>query len=167
MTFSAVLRSHGLFVSVGLALLAEVVASASAPVTIPLKEYISVFDSPSARHKRRISVTEYYGEVGVGTPAQTFNVVFDTGSGNIVLPTVKCREQVCMRHRRYQSAASKTATQLAYEDETPLEDGQTDRDTTSITYGTGKLTGEYIRDKVCLGAVAGQNVCASADFLGV
>ena len=26
-----------------------------------------------------------------------------------------------------------------------------DRDTTTITYGTGKLTGEYIRDHVCIG----------------
>jgi hypothetical protein len=57
--------------------------------------------------------------------------------------------------------------QLAYEDETPLEDGQTDRDTTSITYGTGKLTGEYIRDRVCMGASKGSTVCASSDFLGV
>lgn len=95
-----------------------------------------------------------------------FNVVFDTGSGNIVLPTVKCHEQVCMQHRRFQSAASKSAVQLAYEDETPLQDGETDRDTTSITYGTGKLTGEYVRDRVCMG-VAADSVCATADFLGV
>jgi hypothetical protein len=143
-------------------------ALSTAPVTISLKEYISVFDSPSPRHRRRISVTEYYGEVGVGSPPQTFNVVFDTGSGNIVLPTVKCLEQVCMRHRRFQSSNSKSAVQLAYEDETPLEDGQTDRDTTSITYGTGKLTGEYIRDNVCMGnASTAEKVCATADFLGV
>jgi hypothetical protein len=74
-----------------------------------------------------------------------------------------------MKHRRFQSSESKSAVQLAYEDETPLEPGQTDRDTTSITYGTGKLTGEYIRDQVCMNATGGQgkSVCATADFLGV
>jgi len=140
---------------------------AAAPVTIPLKEYLTVFDNPTPLHRRKVSVTEYYGEVAIGSPAQIFNVVFDTGSGNVVLPTVKCKEQVCIQHRRFQSAASNTSVQLAYEDETPLEKGQTDRDTTSITYGTGKLTGEYIRDSVCMGAEAGDRVCTSADFLGV
>lgn len=72
-----------------------------------------------------------------------------------------------MKHHRFQSASSTSAVQLAYEDETPLEEGQTDRDTTSITYGTGKLTGEYIRDKVCMGAAPGDQVCTVSDFLGV
>lgn len=148
-------------------LLRACVGSPAAPVTIKLQEYLSVFDEPSLSHRKKISVTEYYGEVAVGSPPQIFNVVFDTGSGNIVLPTVKCHEQVCMRHRRYQSAKSTSAIQLAYEDETPLQAGETDRDTTSITYGTGKLTGEYIRDNVCMGAEVGDRVCAPADFLGV
>jgi hypothetical protein len=112
-------------------------------------------------------VTEYFGEVAVGSPPQVFNLVFDTGSGNIVLPTVKCHNEVCMQHRRFQSASSKSAVQLAYEDETPVADGQGDRDTTTITYGTGKLTGEYIRDSVCIGTSVDDRTCATADFLGV
>mmetsp|Transcript_110112 Transcript_110112/g.200316 ORF Transcript_110112/g.200316 Transcript_110112/m.200316 type:complete len:524 (+) Transcript_110112:128-1699(+) len=150
------------------------------PVNVPLQEYVSVFDSPAPvvpghkRHRKKVHVTEYYGKVAVGDPPQVFDVVFDTGSGNVVLPTVKCSEEVCVRHRRYQSAGSRTAVQLAFEDETPLEPGQTDRDTTSITYGTGKLTGEYIRDAVCMGASVdtkpsrgGPKVCTNVDFLGV
>eukprot|EP00435_Cladocopium_sp_Y103_P069271 s218_g33.t1 len=42
-----------------------------------------------------------------------------------------------------------SSVQLALEDGTPLRPGQ-DRDTTTITYGTGKLTGEYIQDMLCL-----------------
>ena len=86
---------------------------------------MSVFDSPGGRHgfRKRVHVTEYYGKVGVGSPPQMFDLVFDTGSGNVVLPTVKCNEDVCVRHRRFQSKSSKTAVQLAYEDETPLEPG--------------------------------------------
>jgi len=146
--------------------------------TLPLKEYVSVIEvmvplpnnapANARRLRRKLHVTEYYGKIAIGKPPQLFDVVFDTGSGNIVLPTVKCAEEVCSRHRRYRSQASSTAVQLAYEDDTPLELGQTDRDTTSITYGTGKLTGEYIRDGICFGyGVSKSQVCTSADFLGV
>lgn len=151
---------------------------ASSSLTIPLKEYVTVFDSPlppskdkpGVRRHRRIHISEYYGRVSVGTPPQHFDVVFDTGSGNIVLPTTKCSDEVCIKHRRFLSAESKTAVQLAYDDDTPLPQDAHDRETTTITYGTGKLTGEYIRDVVCMDLDASadrSSVCSSVDFLGV
>lgn len=156
---------RAVFLFMGSVLFLRCHSSQSGAVTIPLEEFVSVFDSPGHGHRTRVHVTEYYGTIGIGNPPQNFEVVFDTGSGNVVLPTVKCTEDVCVRHHRFQSKASKTAVQLAYEDETPLEPGQTDRDTTSITYGTGKLTGEYVRDNVCMGKQT--SVCTSVDFLGV
>mmetsp|Transcript_12595 Transcript_12595/g.29573 ORF Transcript_12595/g.29573 Transcript_12595/m.29573 type:complete len:502 (-) Transcript_12595:112-1617(-) len=146
--------------------------------TLPLQEFASIIETPvplpknapaSARRVRRqVYVTEYYGKIAVGSPPQLFDVVFDTGSGNIVLPTLKCKDEVCLRHHRYRSEVSTSSVQIAYDDDTPLQTGESDRDTTSITYGTGKLTGEYIRDSICFGyGISKSQLCTTSDFLGV
>jgi len=151
----------------GLALLLD--AAAEEPLTIKLKEYMSLYERSTQDGKGHmpLHVSEYYGSIAMGSPPQEFDVVFDTGSGNIVVPTLKCADEACEDHHRFSSGASRTAVQLALEDGTLLEPGQ-DRDTTTITYGTGKLTGEYIRDRLCLGqGSTPQAMCLDVDFLGV
>ncbi|CAE8669892.1 unnamed protein product, partial [Polarella glacialis] len=105
-------------------------------------EYVSMFDRPThnGRGHMPLHVTEYYGTVSMGDPPQEFGLVFDTGSGNIVIPSLKCGDEACEDHHRFSSRTSHSAVQLALEDGTPLRPGE-ERDTTTITYGTGKLTG--------------------------
>ncbi|SPP79960.1 procardosin-B-like [Drosophila guanche] len=50
--------------------------------------------------------TEYYGKVSIG--GQSFGVLFDTASANLWVPSVKCTQQVCRQHQRYNSSRSKT-----------------------------------------------------------
>eukprot|EP00434_Breviolum_minutum_P007974 symbB.v1.2.007031.t1/scaffold428.1/size206322/6 len=93
----------------------------------------------------------YYGEIAVGTPPQPFEVVFDTGSGHLVLPSIMCRSATCLSHRRYRRRASLLAKDIDV-DGTPVLPNQA-RDQITVSYGTGEITGIFVQDKVCLGPV--------------
>ncbi|KAK2080218.1 hypothetical protein QBZ16_000071 [Prototheca wickerhamii] len=82
---------------------------------------------------------QYYGEIGIGSPPQLFQVIFDTGSSNLWVPSSKCSyfSIACYLHNKYTAEASSTY----------LEDG---RDF-AIQYGSGALTGFLSQDSVTLG----------------
>lgn len=99
--------------------------------------------------------TSYSGVLSVGTPAQEFRVVFDTGSGNIVLPAAECSSEACLvaDRRKYSMRASSTATAIN-QDGSIVPDGA-ECDQVTIGFGTGEITGEFATDQVCFGAPAG------------
>jgi len=97
--------------------------------------------------------TAYWGSIRVGTPPQEFKVIFDTGSGNLILPTAACSSEGCARHKKYSPSASSTSKTVKN------ENGE---DSTQITFGTGEITGDFYEDKFCIG----DGLCSDIRFIG-
>lgn len=94
--------------------------------------------------------TTYSGTISVGSPRQEFNVVFDTGSAHIVLPSSNCESESCLMHRRYNLSQSSTSLPINLDGSPVPPDELCDQVT--IGYGTGTVTGEFAQELVCLGS---------------
>jgi hypothetical protein len=125
--------------------------------TIPLqKQYV-----PVSRGGRVIAYkTSYFGEISMGGPSpesrRPFTVVFDTGSGHLILPSTACYSETCARHRRFNRAASPTALDVEY-DGTPIKPDAVERDQVAIAFGTGEVVGEFVEEAICVGSPSPSN----------
>merc|ERR1719253_495130 len=115
----------------------------------------------SRSHHKGHHPSEYFGSITIGTPGQEFHVLFDTGSGNLLVPSSTCDGPACTNHQRLNSTLSSTSVSIGFANkpDTPVgEDG--DQDVVNLVYGTGEATGVIIKDKVCIG-----KTCAHADLV--
>merc|ERR1740123_1365595 len=90
--------------------------------------------------------------MSLGTPPQQFKVIFDTGSGNLIVPAAKCTAPGCAPHKKYDSKASSTYSFVTNE---KMESSS------EITFGTGQVSGNFVKDKLCIG----DSLCLDADFI--
>jgi hypothetical protein len=139
-------------------------SKAKGSVSIPLmrQKKLGLTQIKKSGHKHG-QQSEYYGQVSVGSPPQSFTVVFDTGSGNLLLPSQECVDEACSSHKRFDSALSATALQVADADHPNQKVGADgSRDVVTITFGTGEMSGVYVRDNICLG---NGDICCQANFV--
>mmetsp|Transcript_150560 Transcript_150560/g.484110 ORF Transcript_150560/g.484110 Transcript_150560/m.484110 type:complete len:411 (+) Transcript_150560:154-1386(+) len=98
----------------------------------------------------------YFGTITVGTPPQDFVVVFDTGSGNLIVPGTECESEACKSHKQYNMVKSKAAKRINCDGSMVTDQA----DEITITFGTGKVTGQCIQDKICIGSA-----CSTGAFI--
>ncbi|XP_047319746.1 aspartic proteinase A1-like [Impatiens glandulifera] len=81
---------------------------------------------------------QYYGEISIGSPPQTFTVIFDTGSSNLWIPSSKCYFSIaCWFHPKYKHKKSTTYLEIG--------------DRLAIHYGSGSVSGFLSQDQVKVG----------------
>jgi len=96
---------------------------------------------------------QYYGPTSVGTPKQTFNVIYDTGSSNLWVPAHNCTN--CGLKKKYDGSKSSTYVPNGTE--------------FKILYGSGPVSGFLSKDiATCGNAVAkGQTFAEITDVSGL
>jgi hypothetical protein len=116
----------------------------------------------------------YVGRLFIGSPEpQELQVLFDTASGNVLLPHQICKSQACVSHRRYSPWRSLTSADINL-DGAPVQPGHrlakgnVSRDASKLEFtqadlGDGNALAVLVRDRVCMGTDHTDQACATMD----
>jgi hypothetical protein len=139
------------FFSVPLKRRKSLVEAARLRKTVPIVKRLG--DDPVIVHD--FMGVQFYGPASVGTPPQRFEVVYDSGSSNLWVPSQKCPITSCFLKPRYNSASSSTY--------------QANGTIFKILYGSGPVSGFLSRDTATVGdiAVARQTFAEVTDASGL
>lgn len=107
----------------------------------------------------------YMGPIQIGTPPQNFNVIYDTGSSDLWIPSANCTDEACSGKNVYNRTLSSTYKFV--------------NRTFAIEYGSGAVNGVVSQDSVTMGGRTAVNqtfgemlaspgeVFAGTDFDGI
>jgi hypothetical protein len=129
----------------------------TAKLNIPVTKRVNTKAAPRS-YTRRLSIgkvvidqfedAQFYGDITLGTPPQTFKVIFDTGSSNLWVAAYNCSLS-CGLHERYDPTKSNTYT----------PDGRV----FNIDYASGPVSGWVEKDVVNVGGLTYNQTFAMVD----
>merc|ERR1712159_13644 len=93
--------------------------------------------------------TQFVGQLSIGTPQQTFRVIYDTGSSNTWLPGHQCEEASCDKYGKYNHHKSSSFSKMHTQEGL----GESRRSKFFIKYGSGLVRGKVVQDDVRMGGI--------------
>jgi len=145
--------TKSLLVLGSIALFGAVSASPVAPksVRIPINRKPVTFSAEAGGSGtveiKNFENAQYFGDIGIGTPAQPFTVIFDTGSSNLWVPASNCSKTSCLLKHKFNAGKSSTY--------------HPNGSSFYIRYGSGPVSGFVSEDKVSFGVAAGDSSAAA------
>lgn len=100
---------------------------------VPFVEPEGAYDAPLTNYLN----AQYFTTISLGTPAQEFKVILDTGSSNLWIPSAECGSLACFLHAKYDHQASSTY--------------KANGSSFAIKYGSGSLEGYVSTDHLGIG----------------
>jgi cathepsin D len=89
---------------------------------------------------KNFSNSQYVGRVGVGSPPQYLDVIFDTGSANFWVNSKLCHDLACESHSAYDNSLSSSYEKLGY--------------VINVEFGTGGIRGEINYETVTVAGIS-------------
>lgn len=126
-----------------------------------LESAISSF-SDTSRVKLEKHSHIYYGPVTLGSTGQQLKVVFDTGSANLVVPSVSCKTPGCLSRRNGQSFDPAKSNSGAFVTSSGIKTDMEHARNLAVGFASGQVKGSAYEDRIC---IAGGMCANQAKFL--
>lgn len=143
----------------GKSLLNNLIVAFLISLMINFSNCVKIHLRKNTNHELRLnnfSNSQYYGIIQVGSPPQEFKVIFDTGSSSLWIQGAQCTSPGCKQHVGYDRTSSVTYKTHKVNGSIPVF---------SISYGTGKVSGQFVQEKVVVAGITVTNQIIGVTYI--